>query len=87
MAKKLNCHQETTGTEVFYAPKQFALPIITWTVIFRGYLEADSIFALAFTDKMAKKLNCHQETTGTAVFYAPKQFALPIITWTVIFRG
>ena len=44
--------------------------------------EADSIFALAFVDKMTKKINCHQETTGTQVFYAPKQFAWPIITWT-----
>ena len=32
------------------------------------HLEADSIFALAFTDKMTKLLNCRQEATGTEVF-------------------
>ena len=42
-------------------------------------LKADSIFALAFPHKMTKKLNCHQETTGTRVFYTPKQFALSVI--------
>ena len=31
------------------------------------HLEADSIFALAFADKMTKKRNCCQETTGTQV--------------------
>ena len=38
----------------------------------RFHLEADSIFALAFADKMTKKLNCHQETTGTQGFLCPK---------------
>ena len=28
----------------------------------------NSISALAFTDKMTKKINCNQETTGTPVF-------------------
>ena len=38
----------------------------------RFHLEADSIFALAFADKMTKKLNCHQKTTGTQGFLCPK---------------
>ena len=46
----------------------------------RFHLEADSIIALAYADKMTKKLNCHQETTGTQGFYAPKQFVRSIIT-------
>ena len=42
----------------------------------RFHLEADSIFALAFADKMTKKLNCHQETTGTQGFLCPKTVCL-----------
>ena len=38
----------------------------------RFHLQADSIFALAFADKMTKKLHCDQETTGTQVFLCPK---------------
>ena len=43
----------------------------------RFHLEADSIFALAFADKLTKKLNCHQETTGTQVFLCPKTVCPP----------
>ena len=43
------------------------------------------MFALAFTDKMTKNLNCRQKITET--LYAPQQFVRSIITWTVIFRG
>ena len=39
------------------------------------HLEADSIFAL--TDKMTKKLNCHQETTGTQVFMPQNSLPAP----------
>ena len=46
----------------------------------RFHLNVDSIFALAFADKMTKKLNCHKETTGAQVLLCPKQFALSIIT-------
>ena len=42
----------------------------------RFHLEADSIFALAFADKMMKKLNCHQETTRTQGFLCPKTVCL-----------
>ena len=38
----------------------------------RFHLKVDSIFALAFADKMTKKLNCHQETTETQGFLCPK---------------
>ena len=41
------------------------------------HLEVDSISALTFTDKMTKKLNCDQETTGTPVFYAPNSLPAP----------
>ena len=43
------------------------------------HLETDSIFALAFTDKMTKKLNCLQETTGTQVFMPQNSLPDPII--------
>ena len=52
------------------------------------YLEADSMFALAFTDKMAKKnLISTKKQQELKFFYAPRRFARSIITWTVIFRG
>ena len=47
----------------------FCLAAPDWLIASsRLHFEADSIFALAFTDEMTKQLNCHQETTGTQVF-------------------
>ena len=42
----------------------------------RFHLEADTIFALAFADKMTKKVKCHQETTGTQGFLCPKTICM-----------
>ena len=50
------------------------------------HLEADSIFALAFTIWL-KNLIAAKKQQELKFFYVPKQFARSIITWTVIFRG
>ena len=64
---------------------RFVIVVFSWSyslTIFVNFftwfhLEAGSIFALAFADKMTKKLNCNQETTGTQVFLCPQTVCPP----------